>query len=430
MIIRLKHGVLHFLGGLREQVSWPYSEGVWVGAVAICAIAMRCLAVWMAGDFRAPITWEYGQIASHLLGGDGFVITSVAGTYPYRSWLPPVYPFFLAGFMLLPLGMLWLQLAQACLSGLTCLLLFFLGRRLFGKECGLVAAILMAIYPPLILKVGRIDPVTLEALFLSGALLGLIHFHDTHRRASGVAAGLLLALCVLTKPVLLVPFVLLSLMWFVWKCIGLRQWMWIALPLCLGLLPWTARNYAIHGTFVPVSTNSGYNLWIGNNALATGEAYGTDGTPIWTQMPPELIRALADQNEVGRSRMLSGMAFDWIVRNPAQFIDLSISRMGYFWWFRPRAGVGQNTATTYSATWVIGYKLVYGVLLLLAVVGVMRTRRLWPRLLPLYAALIGVSATYSVFFIHTRYRMALEPTLMLFAAVGVCRVLGRRFPTP
>jgi len=232
--------------------------GAEIGAIAALAIAVRCLAVWQVGDYRDPVTWEYGEIARNLVEGHGFVITSDAGTRPYegfRSWLPPGYPLVVAAFMLVPASALWQQVAQAVLSTVSCVLLFALGRRLLGAETGVAGAAPMAVYPPLVVKVGRIDPITIEILLSVAALLAVVHFHDTGRRSSAIAAGLLLALSGLTRPVLLVSFGVLTVFWFAWRRVGRVQWLWIAIPLILGLMPWAVRNYAVHGEIVPVATN-------------------------------------------------------------------------------------------------------------------------------------------------------------------------------
>ena len=144
-------------------------------------------------------------------------------------------------------------------------------------------------------------------------------------------------------------------------------------------------------------------------------------------MPNELIAALADQSEVDRDRVLFREGLDWVAQNPGSFIGLTARRLTYFWWFRPGAGKGQHVATTYPAAWVTWYKLAYGGLLGLAVCGVVLTRGMWMRLLPLYASLAGISVTYSFFFIHTRYRMVLEPVLLLFAGAAMVTIwrLGR-----
>ncbi|MEW6756518.1 MAG: hypothetical protein AB1505_36940, partial [Candidatus Latescibacterota bacterium] len=62
-----------------------------------------------------------------------------------------------------------------------------------------------------------------------------------------------------------------------------------------------------------------------------------------------------------------------------------------------------------------GYRLSHGSVLVLAAAGAWLARHQWRRLLPLYLLFASLTAVYSVFFVHTRYRMVLEPFLLLLA---------------
>ena len=82
----------------------------------------------------------------------------------------------------------------------------------------------------------------------------------------------------------------------------------------------------------------------------------------------------------------------------------------------------------YPPHWVLAYQLVYGVVLAAAGVGVWASRSEWRRLWPIYALFISLTAAYSVFFVHTRYRMILEPFLLVLAAHGLAVLWGRVRP--
>ena len=46
----------------------------------------------------------------------------------------------------------------------------------------------------------------------------------------------------------------------------------LAFGILLVMVPWTVRNAKCFGEFIPLTTNGGINLYIGNNALATTTA--------------------------------------------------------------------------------------------------------------------------------------------------------------
>ena len=84
------------------------------------------------------------------------------------------------------------------------------------------------------------------------------------------------------------------------------------------------------------------------------------------------------------------------------------------------------------ALWIWGYRLTYGAVRGLAALGAWLARGQWRRLLPVYLVLASLTAVYSVFFVHTRYRMVLEPFLLLLAGHALAcmwhRLSGRGRP--
>jgi len=171
--------------------------------------------------------------------------------------------------------------------------------------------------------------------------------------------------------------------------------------------------------------DGGFNFWIGNNPLATGEAYDATGEPVWTRIPEPMKQQLAAQSEVQQDQFLYREGLRFIHDEPGRFLTLTACRRFYFWWFRPGAGSGQSP---YPPHWILAYQLVYGMVLVAAGVGVWASRASWRRLWSIYALFVSLTAVYSVFFVHTRYRMILEPFLLVLAAHGMAVPWGRIRP--
>src|SRR5580698_7217838 len=58
----------------------------------------------------------------------------------------------------------------------------------------------------------------------------------------------------------------------------------------LCLAPWTLRNYVAFGKFIPVAVSAGQNMWIGNNAHATGSQHYDYGAFFSEDLRLELAR--------------------------------------------------------------------------------------------------------------------------------------------
>ncbi|MEW6756041.1 MAG: hypothetical protein AB1505_34440, partial [Candidatus Latescibacterota bacterium] len=279
-----------------------------LAATLALALVVRFLTVLWLGNWRAPEAWEYGRLADALLQGRGWSFAQPFGGV-HQWWMPPVYPLLLAGlgWLLGAYRYLALELLQAVLSAATVALLRLLGRRLLGGPAAWAALVLAAVYPPLTVKVAYVDPVTLEAFLLVLGVLLVVRTVDAGGLVSGdavrppapaptpggairsaAAAGVVLGLGVLTRPVYLACVAGLVGAWLLFHP-GHRAAAGLMLAcVLLTVLPWTLRNWRVHGQPVLVSTNGGFNFWIGNNPLATGDAYAPDGEPLWTKMPGPL----------------------------------------------------------------------------------------------------------------------------------------------
>src|SRR6185436_5306344 len=96
------------------------------------------------------------------------------------------------------------RVVQACLGAGSCVLLALAGRRFFTERDGLIAACILAIYPPAIFFDGLIQKSSLD-LFLTTAILALLgewqaRVPDERRRWPWLtAAGMLTATLVLNR---------------------------------------------------------------------------------------------------------------------------------------------------------------------------------------------------------------------------------------
>jgi 4-amino-4-deoxy-L-arabinose transferase-like glycosyltransferase len=193
--------------------------------------------------------------AERLVHGSGFGDP----TYPILS--APLYAVFLAiGLELFGDAQLPIKLAQAVADSLTVVLLYLTCRRLFEERIARIAAALAAVYPFSIYAAISIGDETFFAFFLTAFVLVGLHAIESGRWWLHGAAGALLALAALVRASVQFypPFWLLTL-WLI--CGPTRRTLahFAAFCACFVLLiaPWTIRNYAVLGEFIPVAANGG-----------------------------------------------------------------------------------------------------------------------------------------------------------------------------
>jgi hypothetical protein len=100
--------------------------------------------------------------------------------------------------------------------------------------------------------------------------------------------------------------------------------------------PWLVRNYFQFKSFIPLRSNFGLELWLGNNPNATGRThtYQDDNYnfksnhPCVSKIENEKI---LKEGEVAYMHDKFLLATTWIRRNPFSFLLLTTKRLRYYW---------------------------------------------------------------------------------------------------
>lgn len=212
---------------------------------------------------------HYYQIGRNLLTKKGFYLNDVPNVRR-----PPFYPLVLAGlFYLFDYNMAAVQFVQVVLNILTCLLIYFLARRLFSERTALLSAVAAAVFPPLAVMSFYVLSEGLAAFLLTAAIFLLYAGLKVKRSFLFILLGIVLALGTLTRPTLLLfPAIVLFLLFVLagWKQ-AVRLSLSFVLPFILLVGVWTARNYLITGKLIPVTIGADIELWNGSYLPAKGE---------------------------------------------------------------------------------------------------------------------------------------------------------------
>ena len=316
---------------------------------------------------------------------------------------PPVYPFLLAGLYWLFHGsLLAVGVVQAIIGALSCLLIYQLGKLLFGRETGQLASGIVAIYPPFIFhepfgQSNYLHPET-TFIFLLCLALVILSRHGTVWPWRDGLVGLVLGLALLTKTLaILFPF-LLSV-WYV-KVFGLKagckKYATMIVVLVLVLVPWTIRNYVVHGEFVLIQTSAGRVFWHGNNVLARGGPTDLFGLP---DFDPARYR---EMREVEIMREMYGHGLEFWFSHPERLPKLFIRKLLMFW----------NVYGEEYNPW-------YGFILPLAMYGtVVATRRRIREAAPVLLLIVSFCIAVVINSGTIRYRYPIEPFLVLWPRWG------------
>jgi 4-amino-4-deoxy-L-arabinose transferase-like glycosyltransferase len=378
-----------------------------------------------------PETSYYGHLAMNISRGAGFRF--FAGASPVL-WRGPAYPYFLAGiYRLARESQAAVVGAQLLLDAASCAIVFVLARHFLSRRRAFVCAGLYCLYPFSAYYIARLMP---ETLFTLLVLLSVGVWLQAQRRpqASRCALmGILLGVLALCRPAMVVfPVVVAVHLWIKWD--SRSSWRHLALLLActvLSIAPWTYRNYAITGRFIPITTGSGWNLWVGNYVPADGRDFDelsgeqleqlkrgyrdVTGMDVDLKMYDDEFEVDGPQDEplrldVDKDALFRTAALDHIWNNPGPVAGLVVKKLGRFW-----ADLYSRRLKRYQPmAAVLQWSLV-----ILGLCGFFlgrETRRAgWPLLLPILYSWLVHSLTVSTM----RYGVPFVPLLLLLAFWGL-----------
>jgi 4-amino-4-deoxy-L-arabinose transferase-like glycosyltransferase len=365
---------------------------------------------------------ETERVAWSVASGHGFAGLWVGLPGP-TAWLAPVYPYLLAlvykiSGMDFSMAHNLAQTINCAFSAATCWPIYAVGKKIFHQRIGLASAWVWVFLPTAIqMPLEWIWDQSLSALLLCLLLCVTLQLRENSSPLKWAAYGLFWALAALTNPSLcvLLPF-FLGWLFFQRRRNGLNSQQLVVstvLLFILGLLPWTIRNYRVMGTFIPVKSNLGMELWLGNNP---GVKH------VWTPKlnplaSPEELRPLMEVGEVKYNRLKEKAAIAFIRENPGVFLRLTLERFLDAW-----------TAKYEIQTerWVVAlhvgaeYEVFYSLFSVLAIAGmVLATRAHGTDSLPLSFCLVFFPMIYYVTHTRAHYRHPIDPVMTILSVYAV-----------
>ena len=390
--------------------------------ILILAVILRILAFQVIEGSRVSWMYEYEIIADNLVsrGSYDFSFYGLATSGP-TSFIPPVYPFFLA---LARLGFqdhseTFVKFVQIGLSCLTILGLYALTRDLGGSnQQSLMVAFIASVYPQFVSYSIALSTVTLETLFVIFGIWGVVRIAQKSSLASAVAAGIFLSLAALTRStwLILLP---LSGMWLAWYYRGdWRKWgkmiTFVVITAGIVFFPWIIYNFKTHGVFMMTSTNGGLNFWIGNNPNATGEYI------FPTQINKDLVMEVAELPEVERDRFFYAQGFRFILESPSQFLRLMGIKLLYFLFFRPNIGSAYRSANIqYMDLARLGFIFAWIMLFPFALIGLYNLKASSREHSWLVLIFISQAMVSALYFTGTRFRTPIDGIVIIWAVIGL-----------
>lgn len=335
-------------------------------------------------------------------------------------WRPPLYPFLLGlSLRVAQDSVLPAMIVQVFLSSLSAGLVYLVARRFASDGVALAAAALYAVHWLAIFFSALFVGTSLFVFLVLLALWLLLRSEAKHSPWL-ILAGLAAGLSSLVRTEVLVCVVAWAV-WIAWRRQFARAALFAAAAV-LPILPITFHNYRMSGQFIPVTAIGGYNFFVGNNATADGKTVWASKGALYELAVPEDLSPLENQ-----SRYMEA-ALEDIAEHPARFAGLILKKAYYL---LNAYEISSNLDIYYiisdtSPMLAVLALLSFGILLPLAVVGLVFGKYDRRAAAPVFLFVVPFALVLLGFFITARFRSPLIPLLCVFAVLGATAIRDER----
>jgi 4-amino-4-deoxy-L-arabinose transferase-like glycosyltransferase len=387
--------------------------------ILLVALALRLAAAWALGDQVRGLSGAHDEITYDTLGYRFASGHGMSFPEPWYPWIPPDKPqsYFSFSFSAMLSGIyaltghhpLFARLWMALLSVVIVGLIYMLGERFFNRRVALLGAAIAAVYAYLIfygVVLVTETPFTLFvllAIYVANDVAGRVQRNAQTTYWHMAALGAALAGGVLMRQSLLL-FVPVLLCWLAFKLPPGHRLRLLSIPLLIlaaAIIPFSIRNYLLWHKFMLLETQFGHVFWNGNHPDHHGNFHPFKVFPIPTEV-------LASQNDVVMTDALLRLALQHIWQDPMDFVWLTVTRLRELFTFWPTSdsGLAANLLRLFS----------FGLFVPFMAIGAALNLRRLGELMPVYLFMAVHIGVHAISWSMVRYRMPVEPFLILFAA--------------
>jgi len=408
-----------------KTVRSPTSRDWWWLAVFAVAFAARLVFVWHSRQvpfFFSPLIDAQGYDTRAVE-----LITRGISAQPFPQ--APLYTMFLAAnYFLFGHGYLAPRVVQCLMGAASCVMVQRLGVRLFGRTAGGIAGFAAALYGPLVFYETDLLREVLVIFLALALLLCLLRWEESGRLRWAAAAASLMGLSLITRENILV-FLPIAAAWLFFRAESRSNKRWLAPALfvllaVLLVVPVTLWNYFNSGAFVPISSESGLNFFIGNSADSdrlTGLQPGIE----WDRMRN------APQAELGENASPAAdnawffrRTFRDIAAAPGAWVKKLVQKAWLV--FDAEEIEPNNDINLYRGeSWLLRGLIFrlgplwfpFGLMAPLFVLGAV-TRKPSPGAWLIFGFIAAYATSLVLFHVRARYRLPIAPVMLPFAAAG------------
>ena len=357
---------------------------------------------------------EYFSVSKNLQHG----IFSLNGETP-TAFSAPGYPIILYLLSWINPQIVFLRFFNFIFLGLSIALVYSLMKKVSSIYSGLIAAIVIAVYPLNFYTAGTLYSQTADGFFLI-ATLYIISIERTNRQLlMGFIAGLFFGALILITPsfLLLLPVFCLY-PWIVKKEKRLMTMLIFIVATAVPIAPWSIRNYVVFDHLILVSTNSGINLLLGNSEnTRPNSGVNVDLTKYMKNEPPNL-------DDYEEDKYYRNQALKWIKEHPGEASWLYVEKVINYFNFRNELATKKEISQFRDdIVFVTYYPLLFLFFLRLIFFKKFPINRM-----ELFLIIIYLTSPFllAIFFTRIRFRIPFDYLMIMVAASFLGHWIGQK----
>lgn len=263
----------------------------------------------------------------------------------------------------------------------------------------------------------------LTGFLLTSILWGTFAIRESARPTHWFGYGFLWALATLVNPAVLsvLPFFVIWI-WSVWAVRSPRLSMRLpsaALLTCaLLLLPWTVRNHHVLGRWIPLRSNFGLELWLGNNP-DPGDVNSFALHPLWNHSEAAEFQRMG---EIAYVSDKEHEALEYVRSHPASTLRSVLGRVWFYWFaVTDRPDAHWSTSPAYVKILFVANLFM---ILLSGMAAIIAFRKSEAGAFPYLIVLTVFPLPYYLTHTLVRYRFPIEPVLSILSVYGLLWMLA------
>lgn len=348
-------------------------------------------------------------------------------------FMAPFYPYFLAAiYLIFGHSIHLVRLIQVVISTFNIVLVYLIGRKIFSRRVGYIAALITSIYSVFIFYSGAILAETLQTFFASLLILSLTTAKKEKFENKWFVSGILLGVLAIFRANILLFFFGAVIWLLIQRKLNtvlrekfVKTIIYFTLGTAIPISMIVVRNFIVTHDLVILTSNGGINFYLGNNPNSPGVFVNPTEFDYYSDLSGQkyaekILGRDLKPSEASNYWFERGLEF--IINNPFDAAALTIKKLTMFIGENenPQSSIMDVDFARENYSKILRLPLInFLIVSIFGIAGIVLSLREKQKYSLHYLFIICYALGTIIFFVNGRFRIALVPLIIVFAAHGL-----------